>query len=105
MKEYGRNLFVSVVGHGVVGSLAGYLFLHPASVFIHYFFEDSTISLPLVIEESFSAPHSPMALRKLPYLVDSSKVEFSAFSCMYSAGVLSPRESWGRSSLYSIIHQ
>jgi hypothetical protein len=31
-------------------------------------------------------------LRKLPYLVDSSKLEFSAYRSMYSAGVICPSE-------------
>jgi hypothetical protein len=43
--------------------------------------------------------------RKLPCQGDSLKVEFSANCVRYSAGVRLPSESWGRSSLYSIIHQ
>ena len=43
--------------------------------------------------------------RKLPCQVDSSKVEFPAACCRASAGVRSPSASWGRSSLYSSIHQ
>jgi hypothetical protein len=33
------------------------------------------------------------SVRKLPYLVDSSKLEFSAYRSMYSAGVRSASES------------
>src|SRR5690606_1851192 len=44
--------------------------------------------------------------RKLPRQADTSKVELPAVSCWrYLAGVRSPKLSWGRSSLYSIIHQ
>lgn len=43
--------------------------------------------------------------RKLPCQADSLKVEFLAYVDRYSAGVRSPRESCGRCSLYSIIHQ
>ncbi len=35
----------------------------------------------------------PKEIRKLPYLVDSSKIEFSAYCSMYSAGVRSESES------------
>ena len=38
-------------------------------------------------------------LRKLPCQVDSLKVEFPEYFSMNSAGVMSARESWGRSSL------
>ena len=44
------------------------------------------------------------SMRKLPRQADISKVEPSA-AWRYSAGVMSPSESWGRSSLYSSIHQ
>ena len=37
--------------------------------------------------------------RKLPHQIDSFKVESPAFCSMYSAGVKSPSESWGRCSL------
>ena len=43
--------------------------------------------------------------RKLPCQVDNCKIELPAFFEKYSAGVRSSRESWGRCSLYSIIHQ
>src|SRR5699024_1753168 len=45
------------------------------------------------------------SFRKLPRQADTSKVEFPANRCRYSEGVRSPKESWGRSSLYSSIHQ
>src|SRR5690606_6446948 len=44
-------------------------------------------------------------LRKLPRQAGISKVELPATRWRYSAGVRSPSESWGRSSLYSSIHQ
>src|SRR5690606_1287994 len=43
--------------------------------------------------------------RKLPRQAGISKVELPATRWRYSAGVRSPSESWGRSSLYSSIHQ
>ena len=49
--------------------------------------------------------HSVWMSRKLPRQEDSSKVEFPAICWRASSGVRSPNESWGRSSLYSIIHQ
>lgn len=45
------------------------------------------------------------SIRKLPRQEDNSKVETPALCCRTSAGVRSPNESWGRSSLYSSIHQ
>ena len=62
MKKHGRNLRKSIVGHGAIGALAGYIFLHPASVFIHYVFQEGTINLSLIVVESFSVLHAPMAL-------------------------------------------
>src|SRR5690606_27547570 len=43
--------------------------------------------------------------RKLPRQAGISKVELPATRWRYSAGGRSPSESWGRSSLYSSIHQ
>jgi hypothetical protein len=43
-----------------------------------------------------------MLVRKLARQADSSEVELSATFWRYSRGVNSPRELWGRSSLYSI---
>src|SRR5690606_982225 len=43
-------------------------------------------------------------LRKLPRQAHNAKVELSSYCWRTSAGVRSPRESCGRSSLYSSIH-
>src|SRR5690606_30616591 len=42
--------------------------------------------------------------RKLPRQAHNAKVELSSYCWRTSAGVISPRESWGRCSLYSSIH-
>ncbi len=54
------------------------------------------------IEEAIR--QNPTTGRKLPRQGDSSELEFLAVIA-YSIGVRSPSESWGRSSLYSSIHQ
>lgn len=57
------------------------------------------LELSGIIEDSGKSGKNLNRERKLPHQVDSCKVEFSAFSAMYSAGVKSPNASWGRSSL------
>jgi len=44
-------------------------------------------------EESLTAEQIAKSSRKLPYFVDTSKVEFSAYCSIYSAGVRSASES------------
>ncbi|PRH81410.1 hypothetical protein C6N40_12930 [Arenimonas caeni] len=48
--------------------------------------------------------HALRYYRKLPRQAHNAKVELSSYCWRTSAGVRSPRESWGRSSLYSSIH-
>ena len=48
--------------HGIVGSLTGYFLLHPASVYIHHYFEGSGAGIQILLKESFSSAHLPMAL-------------------------------------------
>jgi diguanylate cyclase (GGDEF)-like protein len=48
--------------HGLVGSVTGYLLLHPASVLIHHSFERHDFDIQRIIGESFSPLHLPMAL-------------------------------------------
>ena len=50
--------------------------------------------------------NGPRTLRKLPCQGDSSKVEFLVFSAcrLNMAGGMFPKLSWGRSSLYTVIH-
>jgi diguanylate cyclase (GGDEF)-like protein len=62
LREKRANVWKSVSFHGLVGSLAGYLLLHPASVLIHQSFEDSIVSVEALLEKSFSTLHLPMAL-------------------------------------------
>jgi len=58
----GGSTWKSVSFHGLIGSLAGYFLLHPASVLIHQSFEDSIVSVEALLEKSFSTLHLPMAL-------------------------------------------
>ena len=48
--------------HGLIGSLIGYFFLHPASVLIHHSFESHSLGIQAISRESFSLLHLPMAL-------------------------------------------
>ena len=60
-----KNLIIKVVSHGIIGCIAGYLFLHPASMLIHHFHHISHLDLShilAVIKESFSTGHFTMAL-------------------------------------------
>jgi diguanylate cyclase (GGDEF)-like protein len=56
------NTWKSLSFHGLVGSLAGYFLLHPASVLIHQSFEDHIVGVEVLLKASFSSVHLPMAL-------------------------------------------
>lgn len=57
-----RPSFRILAFHGLVGSLIGYLLLHPASVFVHLSFDRHSFSIKAFLFESFSLLHLPMAL-------------------------------------------
>jgi diguanylate cyclase (GGDEF)-like protein len=62
MNRERRNILERVAFHGLIGSLAGYLLLHPASVLIHQSFEEHSVEVEALLKESFSFIHLPMAL-------------------------------------------
>ncbi len=62
MSGSGGNTWKSVSFHGLIGSVAGYFLLHPASVLIHQSFEDHVVGVEGLLKESFSSVHLPMAL-------------------------------------------
>jgi diguanylate cyclase (GGDEF)-like protein len=54
--------FWRLASHALAGSLTGYLLLHPASILLHHSFERHTFSIQLILRESLSPLHLPMAL-------------------------------------------
>lgn len=57
-----ESSFRRVVVHALAGSLIGYAVLHPASVLIHHVFEKHSFGAEIILRESFSPSHIPMAL-------------------------------------------